>query len=198
MFARGPGSRLRNRCGHPGHPGPWRSRLPRNCSSGTRDDSWPVIHLRVIESGRLFNQFITHFCGLQTGAARPVSSCVCRATSSHDRENLREELMQVEQKAGTHELTDEPPADFNTWPCCGTEFNYHDAGRTFAELRRRWLLPLRCILSRQSRNVPFCPRLWRENVILRGTGEAETSAADAESAPAAGANRRKQASNRPG
>lgn len=29
--------------------------------------------------------------------------------------------------------------DWHICPCCGTEFGYDDAGRTHAELRRRWI-----------------------------------------------------------
>ena len=36
-------------------------------------------------------------------------------------------------------LMDEPPADFNICPSCGTEFSYHDVGRSHEELRRIWL-----------------------------------------------------------
>jgi|SRR5271165_4897164 len=32
-----------------------------------------------------------------------------------------------------------PPRDFHICPSCGTEFGYHDAGRTYDELRRLWL-----------------------------------------------------------
>ena len=35
---------------------------------------------------------------------------------------------------------DEPPFNFNICPCCGTEFDYHDAGRTDADLRQQWML----------------------------------------------------------
>lgn len=34
---------------------------------------------------------------------------------------------------------DDPPRDNNICPSCGTEFGYHDAGRTLAELRAEWL-----------------------------------------------------------
>jgi hypothetical protein len=33
----------------------------------------------------------------------------------------------------------EPAIDFAICPCCGTEFGYSDAGRTFEELRRGWI-----------------------------------------------------------
>ena len=34
---------------------------------------------------------------------------------------------------------EEPPANHNICPCCGTEFGYHDSGRTFDELRSVWI-----------------------------------------------------------
>ena len=34
---------------------------------------------------------------------------------------------------------DEIPADHNICPCCGTEFGYHDAGRTHDCLRSVWI-----------------------------------------------------------
>jgi hypothetical protein len=34
---------------------------------------------------------------------------------------------------------DDPPQDYNICPSCGTEFGYHDSGRTYEELRRIWL-----------------------------------------------------------
>jgi hypothetical protein len=34
---------------------------------------------------------------------------------------------------------EDPPSDYNICPCCGTEFGYHDAGRTYEELRSVWL-----------------------------------------------------------
>jgi len=34
---------------------------------------------------------------------------------------------------------DDPPRDYNICPSCGIEFGYHDAGRTYEELRRIWL-----------------------------------------------------------
>jgi hypothetical protein len=34
---------------------------------------------------------------------------------------------------------DFPPEDFNICPCCGTEFGYDDASRSYSELRKRWL-----------------------------------------------------------
>lgn len=33
----------------------------------------------------------------------------------------------------------DPPKDFNICPCCGTEFEYHDARRSHEELRQEWL-----------------------------------------------------------
>jgi hypothetical protein len=33
----------------------------------------------------------------------------------------------------------EPPVDWNYCPCCGTEFGYHDSGRSYEEIRREWL-----------------------------------------------------------
>ena len=33
----------------------------------------------------------------------------------------------------------DPPKDNNICPSCGTEFGYHDSGRTFAELRQEWI-----------------------------------------------------------
>jgi len=33
-----------------------------------------------------------------------------------------------------------PPADFHICPSCGTEFGYDDSGRTYEELRNRWLM----------------------------------------------------------
>ena len=35
---------------------------------------------------------------------------------------------------------EDPPRGNNICPSCGTEFGYHDAGRTFQDLRLRWLL----------------------------------------------------------
>lgn len=32
-----------------------------------------------------------------------------------------------------------PPEDFTICPSCGTEFEYHDAVRSHAELRQRWI-----------------------------------------------------------
>jgi len=32
-----------------------------------------------------------------------------------------------------------PPTDWNICPCCGVEFNYHDSGNTYAELRAGWI-----------------------------------------------------------
>ena len=34
---------------------------------------------------------------------------------------------------------DDPPQDYNICPSCGTEFSYHDSGRTYEELRQIWL-----------------------------------------------------------
>ena len=34
---------------------------------------------------------------------------------------------------------DDPPRDYNICPSCGTEFGYHDSGRTYEELRWTWL-----------------------------------------------------------
>jgi hypothetical protein len=34
---------------------------------------------------------------------------------------------------------DDLPQDYNICPSCGTEFGYHDAGRTYEELRQAWL-----------------------------------------------------------
>jgi len=31
------------------------------------------------------------------------------------------------------------PTDFTICPCCGTEFGYHDASRTFEQLRFDWI-----------------------------------------------------------
>ena len=33
----------------------------------------------------------------------------------------------------------DPPRDNNLCPSCGTEFGYHDAGRTFQDIRQEWL-----------------------------------------------------------
>jgi hypothetical protein len=33
-----------------------------------------------------------------------------------------------------------PPQDFTICPSCGTEFGYHDASRTFLELRNSWIV----------------------------------------------------------
>jgi len=33
-----------------------------------------------------------------------------------------------------------PPCDFTICPSCGTEFGYHDATRTFEELRTKWMV----------------------------------------------------------
>ena len=35
-------------------------------------------------------------------------------------------------------LMADPPKDNNICPSCGTEFGYHDAGRTFADIRKEW------------------------------------------------------------
>jgi hypothetical protein len=32
-----------------------------------------------------------------------------------------------------------PPRDYEICPSCGTEFEYHDALRTYAELREQWV-----------------------------------------------------------
>ncbi len=32
-----------------------------------------------------------------------------------------------------------PPTDFEICPSCGTEFEYHDAGKTHEELRLEWI-----------------------------------------------------------
>ena len=32
-----------------------------------------------------------------------------------------------------------PATDYHICPCCGTEFGYDDAGRTYAEIRAAWL-----------------------------------------------------------
>lgn len=32
-----------------------------------------------------------------------------------------------------------PPLDYEICPCCGTEFEYHDARRSHAELRLNWV-----------------------------------------------------------
>ncbi len=34
---------------------------------------------------------------------------------------------------------EDPPRDYNICPSCGTEFGYHDAGRTHEELRNIWI-----------------------------------------------------------
>lgn len=36
-------------------------------------------------------------------------------------------------------LLSEPACDYNICPSCGTEFEYHDAGRSHAELRQAWI-----------------------------------------------------------
>lgn len=33
----------------------------------------------------------------------------------------------------------DPPEDYNMCPSCGTEFGYHDSGRTHAQLRSNWI-----------------------------------------------------------
>ncbi len=33
----------------------------------------------------------------------------------------------------------EPPEDFDYCPCCGTQFGYHDVGRTYASIREAWI-----------------------------------------------------------
>ena len=34
---------------------------------------------------------------------------------------------------------EDPPSSWNICDCCGTEFGYHDAKTSHAELRRRWI-----------------------------------------------------------
>lgn len=34
---------------------------------------------------------------------------------------------------------EDPAADFNICPSCGTEFGYNDAGVTHQELRKQWI-----------------------------------------------------------
>lgn len=34
---------------------------------------------------------------------------------------------------------EDPPQEYNICPSCGTEFGYHDSGRTHEELRHIWL-----------------------------------------------------------
>ncbi len=36
-------------------------------------------------------------------------------------------------------LLSELPEDYDYCPCCGTQFGYHDAGRTYASLRQAWV-----------------------------------------------------------
>lgn len=38
-----------------------------------------------------------------------------------------------------YEKLPEPPADFSICHCCGTEFEYDDFDRSYAELRSRWI-----------------------------------------------------------
>ncbi len=38
-----------------------------------------------------------------------------------------------------YDRLEDPPTDFNICPCCGTEFGYHDANFTHAQLRQRWI-----------------------------------------------------------
>lgn len=34
---------------------------------------------------------------------------------------------------------DEPPANYNICPCCGTEFGYHDRNASIVQLRANWI-----------------------------------------------------------
>lgn len=38
-----------------------------------------------------------------------------------------------------YDQLEDPPTDYNICECCGTEFGYHDARRSHAELRQRWI-----------------------------------------------------------
>jgi hypothetical protein len=39
-----------------------------------------------------------------------------------------------------YDQLEDPPTDYNICECCGTEFGYHDAHRSHAELRQRWIM----------------------------------------------------------
>lgn len=38
-----------------------------------------------------------------------------------------------------YDALEDEPADYNICPCCGTEFGYHDFGRSHGELRALWI-----------------------------------------------------------
>ncbi len=39
-----------------------------------------------------------------------------------------------------YDQLEDPPRDYNICESCGTEFGYHDANISHAELRRRWIV----------------------------------------------------------
>jgi hypothetical protein len=54
-----------------------------------------------------------------------------------------------------------PPLDYEICPSCGTEFEYHDARRTHAELRRMWVREGALWHSR------VIPKPWRWDPFLQ-------------------------------
>jgi len=65
------------------------------------------------------------------------------------------------------------PADFNICPSCGTEFGYHDANFTHAQIRQRWLA---AGAQWWDRDTPPPPN-WSPMAQLRNIGY-ELTAAD--------------------
>ena len=59
-----------------------------------------------------------------------------------------------------------PPIDYEICPSCGTEFEYHDALRTHAELREDWM---RRGALWHSRSIPM-PYGWNPRVQLLEAG----------------------------
>lgn len=56
---------------------------------------------------------------------------------------------------------DQAPADWRYCPSCGTEFGYHDAGRTYEQLRTEWIAGGMLWWS-PTRNAPLGWDPWRQ------------------------------------
>ena len=57
---------------------------------------------------------------------------------------------------------DETPSAWNYCPCCGTQFGYHDSGRSHSQLRQEWI----ATGMRWWSPIRLAPKGWNSNVQL--------------------------------